>query len=77
MYNISDYNNISPFVTLYQDDNIYIYNIIDGSKTVNKNGDNVELYEYYYALTNDNENIYYNKDFKEILRIKDIDWQLI
>ncbi len=68
MYNIDDYDYNSPFVTLYQDDNIYIYNIIDGSKTPNHNGDKVELYPNYYVLSSGGTLSYYNKDFKEILK---------
>ena len=66
LYNVDDYDYNSPFITLYQDDNIFIYNIIDGSKTPNNNGDDVSLYDNYYALISGKNRTYYNKDFKEI-----------
>lgn len=73
LYNIDDYSFLSPFITIYQDDNIYIYNIIDGSKTPNANGDEVELYPNYYVLTSGKTATYYNKEFKEILKTKNIE----
>ena len=66
LYNVDDYDFNSPFITLYQDDNIFIYNIIDSSKKPNNDGDEVSLYDNYYVLTSSKTKKYYNKDFTEI-----------
>ena len=70
-YNVNDYSSNSPLITIYEDENIYVYNIIDATKTPNKNGYDVELYEDYYILEEDHADVYYNLDYKEIIRIKD------
>ena len=70
LYNIDNYDTSSPFISIYQDENIYVYNIIDGSKTANKNGDDTLFGPSYFILTDDKYDVYYNKDFKEILKLK-------
>ena len=69
-YNIYDYDTESPYITKYEDDNIYIYNIIDGSKGINPDGDEITLFRNYYILSDNKYDTYYNKDFKEILKLE-------
>ncbi len=63
---ILDYEKDSQFIQIAKGEELYIYNVILNSESLNKYSDNVELGYNYYAFLREGKIYYYNSDNKLI-----------